>query len=93
MTETPFLRAEEASSSPARSNSVSLVIYTPFGIVRGELPDLDRAQAVAILTRQQGIIEILNPVVEHSSNHLPTGKYSSLHLNLARIDGFAILGR
>lgn len=95
MTEQPTLRPETgpgaAPVTTGRRRPVSLILYLPFGIVRGQLAANDPAGAAALLGRGQGLVEIEQAVVEHYSNHLPTGNYSSLFVNLQQISGFSII--
>ncbi len=71
---------------------ISLVVYTTFGIIRGQMVASDSAAAIAALSKGSGLVEIREANVEHYSNHLPTGMYSSLFVNLQQISGCAITG-
>jgi hypothetical protein len=80
--------SEALATAAGQREAVSLIIYTPFGIVRGEVTP---AQVRAAAGDGDGVIEVRRATVEHYSNHLPTGNYASLHLNLPGISGFAII--
>jgi len=87
------LRSDEApAASVTRPRAVSLIIYASFGIVRGQFVSSDPAGVAAILGRGEGVIEIREADVEHYSNHLPTGSYQSLFINLQQVSGFVIPG-
>lgn len=51
----------------------------------------DPAEAAELLSRGQGMVEIRQAVVEHYSNHLPTGKYAVLRINLQLLSGFSLV--
>jgi hypothetical protein len=91
MSEAIIKRLSEAFTTAAgRREVVLLVIYTPFGIVRGELTEA-QLRAAAQGREGGGLIELQRAVVEHYSNHLPTGNYATLCVSLQGISGFVIL--
>jgi hypothetical protein len=87
----PAVESDSASAATLRHQRlVALILYLPFGIVRGQILAADPAAAAAALSGTQGMVEIRQANVEHYSNHLPTGRYSSLFVNLQQISGFSI---
>ena len=91
MSEAIINRLGEAfAEAEGQREAVSLIVYMPFGIVRGEV-DRSQLQAASSPGRSGGTIEIHRAIVEHYSNHLPTGNYALLTLNLANISGFVVL--
>ena len=75
-------------------DSVGVVIYTPFGIVRGEV---SRAELNNVRDEQRressgGVLAIDTATVEHYSNHLPTGNYPTLLISLSEISGLVVIG-
>ena len=85
-------RLNEALTRVAsRQDFVSLVVYTSFGILRGELTQDCLQAATQVINDDGGVIEFRQATVEHYSNHLPTGKYGSLFVNFKDIAGFAVI--
>ena len=94
--ELPLERLEEALSAVLDAqNPVALICYTPFGVVRGILergPLPGREDHSRDLAGETDlVIGLRDAVIEHYWNHLPTGRYSILHLSLNQISGFAVL--
>ena len=84
-------RLSEAFAGPAgQRDLLTLIIYAPFGIVRGELTDTNLRAAVS-LSGEGSVIELQRVTVEHYSNHLPTGNYANLFINLKGVSGFVIV--
>ena len=94
--ELPLERLEEALAAVLDAqNPVALLCYTPFGVVRGILerrtfpgrddPSRDHTGETDL------VIGLRDAVIEHYWNHLPTGRYSVLHISLNQISGFAVL--
>ena len=84
-------RLSEALASVAgQRDSLALIIYAPFGIVRGELTPAN-LRAAATLSGGGSVLELQRASVEHYSNHLPTGNYASLFINLDEVSGFVII--
>src|SRR5437762_7678964 len=84
-------RLSEAFASQAgQRETLSLIIYAPFGIVRGELTHTS-LRAAASLSGEGSVIELQRATVEHYSNHLPTGNYATLFINLKEVSGFVIV--
>ncbi len=92
MTEQSFLRSDEAIRPSASQRVIFLVVYTTFGIIHGQMVASDSTGAISALSTGSGLVEIREANVEHYSNHLPTGKYVSLFVNLQQVSGFAIIG-
>jgi len=79
---------------------INLIIYTPFGIVRGKvsrvttapqsssyqpaLPHQDREQMLT-----SDLLELHDVSVEHYSNHLPSANFDRLYVNTRDIQGIA----
>jgi hypothetical protein len=82
--------SEAFASSADQRDLLALIVYAPFGIVRGELTQMS-LQAAASLSGEGGVIELQRATVEHYSNHLPTGNYASLFTNLKEVSGFVIV--
>jgi hypothetical protein len=83
-------RLSEAFAGPAGQRDViALIIYAPFGIVRGELTQAS-LRAAASFSGDGHVIEVQRASVEHYSNHLPTGNYASLLIDLKGVSGFVI---
>jgi hypothetical protein len=75
-------------------DSVSVVIYAPFGIVRGEV---SRAELTSVGDEQKAestacVLAVDTATVEHYSNHLPTGNYARLLISLSEISGLVVVG-
>lgn len=87
----PGQRPGEALTSGPRPHPVSLILYLPFGIVRGQVTADSPEAVIARLSVGQGLIEITQAVVEHYSNHLPTGNYDRLYIGVAQLTGFSII--
>jgi len=98
MSEAVIKRLGQAlAEATGQRDLVALIIYAPFGIVRGEITQAN-FQAAASLAHDgddgddgDGLIELHRVTVEHYSNHLPTGNYDHLHLKLKQISGFVII--
>lgn len=70
---------------------IAVILYAPFGIVRGELTRAQVRDAARPSSEGEGVIELQRATVEHYSNHLPTGNYASLYLSLREISGFVVI--
>jgi hypothetical protein len=75
-------------------DSVGVVIYASFGIVRGEV---SRAELSIIGDEQKAessarVLAVDTATVEHYSNHLPTGNYARLLISLSDISGLVVVG-
>jgi len=69
---------------------LALLIYAPFGIIRGKLTrGTDSANAVPRIDQAMLVLEEVT--VEHYSNHIPTANYRQLSINLSDVQGYAIL--
>jgi hypothetical protein len=88
MTELPLPWLEEMLGTMAANDTVGLLCYTSFGIVRGSFTPV---AAPAISSTLGRMIELRDAVVEHYSNHLPTGRYDQLFLSLTDIAGCALI--
>lgn len=78
----------------ALGGSVSVCCYLPFGIVRGALvpsESNDSSPSGASADAPAQMIELCDAVVEHYSNHLPTGRYDRLLLRIGDISGCVLL--
>jgi hypothetical protein len=82
---------EAFAQSAGQRDVISLIVYTPFGIVRGELTQGKWQAAAQNLTAGDGMIELQRVVVEHYSNHIPTGNYAALFISLKEISGFSVI--
>lgn len=72
-----------------------LVLYTPFGVVRGRtgiafLQGLNNGEENTAVEDARAVIELNEVTVEHYSNHLPTANFDRLYVRLADIQGFAL---
>ena len=85
-------------TDPMRQRRV--VLYTSFGVVSGRVSasafgetnrmadsSLENTSRVVI---EPDILELEDVSVEHYSNHLPTGTFSTLFVRLAEVRGFAM---
>jgi hypothetical protein len=88
MTELPLPWLEEMLGSVAANDTVGLLCYTSFGVVRGSFTAAATPNASSTVGR---MIELHDAVVEHYSNHLPTGKFDKLYLSLTDIAGCALI--
>ena len=79
---------EEMLGSVAADDTVGLLCYTSFGVVRGSFTPAATPDVSSNVGR---MIELRDAVVEHYSNHLPTGRYDQLFLNLNDIAGCALI--
>lgn len=95
MTGLPIFPLESAlADALASGESVSVFCYLPFGIVRGALAPLesdDSSPSGACADAPALMIELRDAVVEHYSNHLPTGRYDRLLLRIGDISGCVLL--
>jgi hypothetical protein len=85
---------EVLAETAGQRELLGLIVYLPFGIVRGELTGAHLQAASQGLSGSgggDGMIELQRATVEHYSNHLPTGNYDRLCLSLKDISGFAII--
>lgn len=69
---------------------LTLLIYAPFGIIRGKLMR-GGGSADAVSHLDQAVLVMDEVTVEHYSNHIPTASYSRLSINLSDVQGCAIL--
>ena len=88
MTELSLPWLEEMLGSVAANDMVGLLCYTSFGVVRGSYTPATTPAASSNVGR---MIELRDAVVEHYSNHLPTGRYDQLFLSLTDIAGCALI--
>ncbi|MFN7944626.1 MAG: hypothetical protein U0Z53_04700 [Blastocatellia bacterium] len=84
-------RPGDAVASGQRPRPVSLILYLPFGIVRGQMVADSPEGVIAQLSGGAGMVEISQAVVEHYSNHLPTGNYDRLFIGVAQLTGFSVI--
>lgn len=99
MTELPLFGIKTLlAPALAAGQAAFLLCYLPFGIVRGQIvaPEASPEAADADNTNTSSpedslMIELRDAVVEHYSNHLPTGRYPRLHLRLSDISGCVLL--
>jgi len=82
---------EALAQAAGERELIAVIIYAPFGIVRAEVAQAQVRDAARLLGEDGGVIELQRATVEHYSNHLPTGNYESLYLNLREISGFVII--
>lgn len=86
-------------TDPARMYS-SLVLYTPFGVVRGKISrstsdnlNLRSSEGVennlSRVRLEPDVLELEDCYVEHYSNHLPTGYFRKLYIRIDDIHSFA----
>ena len=69
---------------------LALLIYAPFGIVRGML--VPKSDSADTLSSTDHVTILLNDVtVEHYSNHIPTATYQQLSIRLQDVQACAIL--
>jgi hypothetical protein len=73
--------ADLLSSILGEREELSLLLYMPFGIARGKLNRGSMGE----------VFELRDVTVEHYSNHIPTGHYKSLLINLSAIEGCSVL--
>ncbi len=78
-------------ASGSRPRPVALILYLPFGIVRGQIAAESVEGVIARLSSGAGMVEISPAVVEHYSNHLPTGNYDRLFIGVAQLTGFSVI--
>jgi len=69
---------------------LALLIYAPFGILRGKLTR-GTGSADAVSPIDQAMLVLEEVTVEHYSNHIPTASYRQLSVNLNDVQGCAIL--
>ena len=68
---------------------LALLVYAPFGIIRGKLIRKDNPSES--VSDSDHPFLILNEVtVEHYSNHIPTASYRELSINLKDVQGCAV---
>jgi hypothetical protein len=74
---------------------LTVLIYAPFGIVRGTLVSSNNPIESASTSDQPVLmlpmLLVSNVTVEHYSNHIPTASYDQLSINLNDIQGCALL--
>jgi len=85
--------SEAFAAESGHTNPLTLILYVPFGVVRAEIT---RAQLRAAAQAESDgaryhLITVQSAVVEHYSNHLPTGNYATLDINTSEIAGLVIL--
>ena len=73
--------ADLVSSILGEQEELSLLVYMPFGIARGKLNRSSMGE----------VFELRDVTVEHYSNHIPTGHYKSLLVNLSALQGCSVL--
>lgn len=86
-------RTEDALSRALdQREAVTVICYTPFGIVRGTLrrrnPELGSPGSSG---QSDPVIGVHDAVVEHYSSHIPTGLYPIFFLSLRQVSGYVIL--
>ncbi|MEP7271333.1 MAG: hypothetical protein ABI882_07495 [Acidobacteriota bacterium] len=104
MAELQFERSEEAlARALGDRESVILICYAPFGIVRGTLhrhslvAPADASAVPHVKGERSGkrrfdrVIELHDAIVEHHSSHLPTGLHKTFFLKLDRLSAFLIV--
>ena len=69
------------SSILEEQEELLLLVYMPFGIARGKLTRGSISE----------VLELRDVNVEHYSNHVPTGHYKSLLVDLSAIQGCSVL--
>lgn len=88
MSDRPWPIFEETlRSALSTRESITIVCYTSFGIVRGLLT---RRASDGAGSDDWALIALNDAVVEHYSNHIPTEKYPQLFIKSADIRGFAL---
>ena len=77
-----------------------LILYTSFGVVRGHISanafaETNRMMDATVentsrVTIEPDVLELSEALVEHYSNHLPTGAYDRLFVRVSDVQGFAM---
>lgn len=82
------------SEAVGERDSISVIIYAPFGIVHGEVSraELNRVGNEQSVESSCGVLALDTATVEHYSNHLPTGNYERLLISLSEISGLVLVG-
>lgn len=83
--------SEALTQKAGESGLLRLILYVPFGVVRAEITRAQIRNAAQEAHDGYRLITLQNAVVEHYSNHLPTGNYDQLHLNTSEIAGLVVL--
>lgn len=93
MAELDLQRTEEALSRALEiQDSVTIICYTPFGIVRGKILRSTSPSTTQIGIKQSDpVLKVHNAVVEHYSSHLPTGIYKVFYLRLKKVSGYSLV--
>jgi hypothetical protein len=71
-----------ADSSRLHSN---LVLYTPFGIVRGRVSRQFIEQMKA-----SNVVELDECEIEHFSSHMPSGRFIKFFVRISEIQGYTL---
>jgi hypothetical protein len=85
---------EALAETGGEQGLADVILYAPFGIVRGELSGTRLRAAAEDLKadpHENIILELQRVTVEHYSNHLPTGNYDRLAVSLRDISGFVFI--
>ncbi len=95
MAELQLERTEEALARALDGReAVTVICYTPFGIVRGILRRASPgtgSESAFIEGRSDPVIGLHDAVVEHYSSHLPTGLYKVFYLSLKQVSGYVLV--
>jgi len=93
MAELELQRADEALSRALESReAVTLICYTPFGIVKGTVNrSTDVTQSHIAIKQADHVLKLHDAVVEHYSSHLPTGIYKVFFLSLKKVSGYVLI--
>jgi hypothetical protein len=83
--------SEAITEESGHGDPLRLILYLPFGVVRAEMSHRQVRVAAQAVYNDYHLITLQNAVVEHYSNHLPTGNYDNLHLNTNQIAGLVII--
>lgn len=87
--------AELLAKALEARESVTIICYTTFGIVRGSFKHSSDSTVGRTPFASAGesdlVIRLHETVVEHYSSHLPTGLYPVFYLSLKEVSGYVLL--
>ena len=91
MTVVPLDRLKELLAANLDERpELALLVYAPFGIIRGKLIRKDNSSEL-ISDSDHPFLLLSEVTVEHYSNHIPTASYAELSINLKDVQGCALV--
>ena len=92
MAELELHRTEEALNRALEAReSVVLICYLPFGIVRGTVRrSADISQTQIGIKQSDPVLKLHDTIVEQYSSHLPTGLHKVFYVRMKKISGYVL---